>query len=70
MNEVFITKVNQSATEEGNVVQKVEMVFKHIDIVYKQQGVQADAPGALSERRNVRLGHPRPARRRLATAAK
>lgn len=49
MNEVFITKVNQSATEEGNVAQKVEMVFKRINIVYKQQGAQANAPGALSE---------------------
>ena len=49
MNEVFITKVNQAATEEGNVTQKVEMVFKHINIVYKQQGLQANAPGALSE---------------------
>ena len=49
MTEAFITKVNQSATEEGNVAQKVEMVFKHINIVYKQQGAQANAPGALSE---------------------
>ena len=49
MNQVFITKVNQSATEEGNVAQKVEMVFKHINIVYKQQGAQPNAPGALSE---------------------
>ncbi len=40
MNEVFITKVNQAATEEGNVSQKVEMVFKKIQIDYSQQGVE------------------------------
>jgi type VI secretion system Hcp family effector len=39
MKEAFITKVNQSATEEGNVLQKVEMVFKSIGIMYFQQGV-------------------------------
>ena len=49
MNEVFITKVTQAATEEGNVTQKVEMVFKHINIVYKQQGIERGSPGALSE---------------------
>ena len=37
MKGVFITKVNQSATEEGNVAQKVEMVFKRIDVFYKEQ---------------------------------
>jgi type VI secretion system secreted protein Hcp len=49
MQQAFITKVSQAATEEGNVSQKVEMVFKNIKIVYKQQGAQANAPGALSE---------------------
>jgi type VI secretion system Hcp family effector len=34
---VFITKVANSATEEGNVVQKVEMVFKTVEIIYKPQ---------------------------------
>jgi type VI protein secretion system component Hcp len=48
MNEVFITKVNQAATEEGNVSQKVEMVFKKIQIDYSQQGVSASSPGTLS----------------------
>ena len=37
MEGAFITKVNQSATEEGNVVQKVEMVFKQVTISYKAQ---------------------------------
>jgi type VI secretion system Hcp family effector len=41
MKEAFITKVNQSATEEGNVLQKVEMVFKSIGIMYYQQGIGA-----------------------------
>ena len=48
MNEVFMTKVTQAATEEGNVTQKVEMVFKKIQIDYSQQGVSASAPGTLS----------------------
>jgi type VI secretion system secreted protein Hcp len=47
MTEAFITKVNQSATEEGNVLQKVEMVFKTIEIQYSQQGLNANNPGAL-----------------------
>ena len=33
----FITKVTQSGTEEGNVAQKVEMVFKTVVIEYKPQ---------------------------------
>lgn len=37
LGDVFITKVNQSATEEGNVAQKVDMVFKSITIEYKKQ---------------------------------
>ncbi len=45
MGDVFITKVNQSATEEGNVSQKVEMVFKSIEIEYrKQEGATLAAP--------------------------
>ena len=39
MKEAFITKVTQSATEEGNVLQKVELVFKAIGIMYYQQGI-------------------------------
>ena len=48
LEEAFITKVSQSATDEGNVSQKVEMVFKKIQIDYSQQGVIASSPGALS----------------------
>jgi len=49
MEQAFITKVNQSATDEGNVLQKVEMVFKTITIEYFQQGVDPKFPGALSQ---------------------
>lgn len=37
MKGVFITKVANSATEEGNVVQKVEMVFKDVAFEYQAQ---------------------------------
>lgn len=33
----FITKVSNSATDEGNVVQKVEMVFKDVEFHYQPQ---------------------------------
>jgi len=53
MEGAFITKVNQSATEEGNVLQKVEMVFKKVTITYKAQedggegkSAKAGTPGA------------------------
>ena len=35
MEGAFITKVSNSGTEEGNVVQKVELVFKTVKIEYK-----------------------------------
>ena len=38
--------------------QKVEMVFKTIEIHYWQQGVNRKLPGALSERRDFQVGHP------------
>jgi type VI secretion system secreted protein Hcp len=37
MKGAFITKVSNSGTEEGNVAQKVEMVFKTVKIEYKPQ---------------------------------
>jgi type VI protein secretion system component Hcp len=37
MKDAFITKVTNTATEEGNVVQKVEMVFKEVTFSYRQQ---------------------------------
>jgi type VI secretion system secreted protein Hcp len=46
MRGVFITKVSNSATDEGNVVQKVEMVFK--DVAFQYQA-QKDDSGALDK---------------------
>ena len=37
MEGVFITGVSNSGTEEGIIMQKVEMVFKTVKIEYKQQ---------------------------------
>jgi len=37
MEGAFITKVSNSGTEEGNVVQRVETVFKTVKIEYKPQ---------------------------------
>jgi type VI protein secretion system component Hcp len=37
MEGAFITKVSNSGTEEGNVVQKVELVCKTVKIEYKPQ---------------------------------
>ena len=44
MRECFITKVNQSATDEGNVLQKVEMVFKAISIKYAKWFLLMNCP--------------------------
>ena len=37
MESAFITKVSNSGTEEGNVVQRVEMFFKTVKIDYRAQ---------------------------------
>jgi len=37
MSGVFMTSVDNSATEEGNVLQKVQMVFKEVEIKYRPQ---------------------------------
>jgi type VI secretion system Hcp family effector len=42
----FITKVSNSGTEEGNVVQKVELVFKTVKIEYKSQDNKTGKLGA------------------------
>lgn len=44
MEGVFITKVSHAGTDEGNVIQKVELVFKTVRIEYKTQ----DKTGALA----------------------
>ena len=52
LGDAYITKVTQSATEDGNVMQKVEMVFKSISIDYYQQGVVVNNPGMLKHANN------------------
>jgi type VI secretion system secreted protein Hcp len=47
MEGVFITKVTHNATDEGNVLQKVEMVFKTVDIGYKKQFSTGKQAGKL-----------------------
>jgi type VI protein secretion system component Hcp len=46
MEGVFITKVQNAGTEDGNVVQKVEMVFKSVKIEYKPQDGKTGKLGA------------------------
>ena len=46
MEGAFITKVSNSGTEEGNVVQKVELVFKTVKIEYKPQSHKDGSLGA------------------------
>jgi type VI secretion system Hcp family effector len=46
MEGAFITKVSNSGTEEGNVTQKVEMVFKTVKIEYKMQDNKTGTLGA------------------------
>jgi type VI secretion system secreted protein Hcp len=43
----FITKVSNSGTEEGNVTQKVELVFKTVKIEYKAQDNKTGKLGAV-----------------------
>ena len=47
MEGAFITKVSNSGTEEGNVVQKVELVFKTVKIEYKPQDNKTGKLGAV-----------------------
>lgn len=44
----FITKVANAATEDGNVLQKVEMVFKEVTINYSMQEDTGKRAGALT----------------------
>lgn len=48
MDGCLITKVNQSATDEGNVTQKIEMVFKKITFEYKPQDNKKGNLGPMS----------------------
>lgn len=49
MRDAFITKVTNSATDEGNVVQKVELVFKEVTFVYRPQLDQDDGKGRAGQ---------------------
>ena len=48
MQGVFITKVANSATDDGNVLQKVEMVFKEVDFTYRTQTSTGSQAGKLN----------------------
>jgi type VI secretion system Hcp family effector len=47
MEGAFITKVTNNGMEEGDVVQKVEMVFKTVKIEYKPQNYKDGTLGAV-----------------------
>lgn len=47
MEGVYITKVNNSGTEEGNVIQRVEAVFKTVKIDYKLQDPRTGKMGLV-----------------------
>ena len=61
MEEAFITKVSNSGTEEGNVIQKVAMVFKTVHDRLPAPGRQDRQAGRGHD---LQLGHP--GRHRLA----
>lgn len=46
MEGIFLTKVSQNGNEEGNVVQKIEFVFKTVKIEYKAQNAKDGSLGA------------------------
>ena len=48
MEGAFITKVSNSGTEEGNVIQKVAMVFKTVTIGYQPQDAKTGKLGAAT----------------------
>ena len=47
MKDAFLTSVMNSATDDGNVLQKVEMVFKDVSIDYKPQMDSKSASGTV-----------------------
>jgi hypothetical protein len=51
----FITRVSNSGTEDGNVLQKVEMVFKTVKIDYRPQNTKG---WHARRRQEFQLGHP------------
>ncbi|MFN0184903.1 MAG: Hcp family type VI secretion system effector [Aquabacterium sp.] len=55
MGGCYITKVTQNGGEDGNVVQKTEMVFKTVEIKYKMQD---DKTGALQAKGTFKWNIP------------
>jgi len=47
MEGAFITKIQNAGTEEGNVMQRVEMVFKTVKIEYRPQDNKTGKLGAV-----------------------
>jgi type VI secretion system secreted protein Hcp len=47
----YITKTSHTGTEEGNVTQKVELVFKEVSIEYKPQDNKTGALGSAMKYR-------------------
>jgi type VI secretion system secreted protein Hcp len=58
MTDAFITKVACSADDQGNVVQKVTMVFKQVEIDYKPQSGTPGSPGGLGAAINYKWNIP------------
>jgi type VI secretion system secreted protein Hcp len=56
MKNAYITKVSNSGTEEGNVTQKVECVFKEIFIEYKPQKNDGKLDSAMKYHWNIPEG--------------
>ena len=48
MEGAFITRVSTSGTDDGSIIQKVEMVFKTVKIDYKPQDKNTGQLGAVS----------------------
>ncbi len=57
MKSAFITKVSQTASEDGNVVQKIELVFKEIKIDYHMQLDSGKLDAAIGFEWNVPSGY-------------
>jgi type VI secretion system secreted protein Hcp len=56
MDGIYITKVSNSGPEEGNVVQKIEMVFKKVAIEYKPQDDKGGLGTAMKYQWNIPEG--------------
>ena len=48
MTDVYLTKVSLAASEEGQVSQRIELIFKTVAIDYKAQDLKTGALGAAA----------------------